>query len=67
MHIQSKFHLVCLIVEQGRLLATYCSNHEMAADIVTKSLARINFEKFRSSLGVIKRESVVQQSAEHQE
>ena len=33
---------------------TYCPSEEMRADIITKGLSRVSFEKFRASVNIHK-------------
>ncbi|MEO0684489.1 MAG: Ty1/Copia family ribonuclease HI, partial [Cyanobacteria bacterium J06649_11] len=53
-HIDIKFHYVREAVETNIVNVKYCLTENMTADIFTKSLARVKFEKFRDMLGVKK-------------
>ena len=52
-HIDVHFHFVRQTVAQGHVTIKYCPTEDMVADIFTKSLARIKFEKFRGLLNVV--------------
>ena len=52
-HIRLCEHIARELVEQGTLAIEYIPTQDMVADIMTKSLPRPIFEKFRSALGVI--------------
>jgi hypothetical protein len=51
-HIDVHFHFIRQTVSNGHITLKYCPTDDMIADIFTKSLGRIKFEKFRSLLGV---------------
>ena len=51
-HIDIKFHYVRQAVNEKTIETNYCPTEEMAADIFTKSLSKVKFEKFRIMLGV---------------
>ena len=51
-HIDVHFHFVRQTVSQDHIELQYCPTNDMIADIFTKPLARLKFEKFRSLLGV---------------
>ena len=51
-HIDIKFHYVRQAIEDEVLKVDYCPTEDMTADILTKSLSRVKFEKFRTMLGV---------------
>ena len=53
-HIDIKFHYERKAVEGNIVNVQYCPTEQMTADIFTKSLARVKFEKFRDMLGVKK-------------
>ena len=52
-HIDVHFHFIRQTVTQGHITIKYCSTDDMVADIFTKSLARIKFQKFRELLNVV--------------
>ncbi|KAG9220206.1 hypothetical protein CCMSSC00406_0010205 [Pleurotus cornucopiae] len=51
-HIDTCFHFICQTVINNQVQLIYCPTNEMVADIFTKSLTHIRFEKFRSLLGL---------------
>ena len=51
-HIDVHFHFVRQTVAQGHITIEYCPTDDMVADIFTKSLARVKFQKFRALLNV---------------
>lgn len=52
-HIENKYHYVWHLVEDGALKTRYCPTDDMTADIMTKALGRVKFEKIRTALGVV--------------
>jgi hypothetical protein len=52
-HIDVHFHFIRQTINSGHIAMQYCSTDDMIADIFTKSLARVKYEKFRTLLGVI--------------
>jgi hypothetical protein len=52
-HIDVHFHFIRQTINSGHIMMQYCSTDDMIADIFTKSLARVKYEKFRTLLGVI--------------
>ena len=51
-HIDIHFHFICQTVMQGHIAIQYCPTNNMVADIFTKSLAHVKFQKFRTLLNV---------------
>lgn len=51
-HIDVKYHYVRQAIEDGKLKVDYCPTEDMIADIMTKSLSRVKFEKLRAMLRV---------------
>ena len=49
-HIDIHFHFIRQTVSQDHIKLQYCPTNDMIADIFTKPLARLKFEKFRSLL-----------------
>jgi len=52
-HIDVHFHFIRQTITNGHIELKYCPTDEMIADIFTKSLARVKFEKFRILLGLL--------------
>jgi hypothetical protein len=52
-HINVHFHFIRQTVSSGNIKLIYIPTEDMTADIFTKSLARVKFEKFRDELNVI--------------
>jgi len=52
-HIDVHFHFIRQTVTSGDIELTYIPTAQMTADIFTKSLSRVKFEKFRSDLNVM--------------
>jgi hypothetical protein len=52
-HIDVHFHFIRQTITSGHITMQYCPTDDMIADIFTKSLGRIKYEKFRTLLGVI--------------
>lgn len=52
-HIDIKYHFVREKFEDGEILPTYVNTSQQVADILTKPLPRVTFEKLRDLLGVI--------------
>ena len=51
-HIDIAFHFTRERVQSGELKVLHCPTSEMTADILTKGLARVQFQKLREALGV---------------
>ena len=51
-HIDIRYHFVRDQTLRGTIKFQYCSTENMLADILTKSLARVKFEKFRKDLAI---------------
>ena len=51
-HIDIRYHFVRDQTLKGTISFEYCPTEEMHADILTKPLARVKFEKFRKSLAI---------------
>ena len=52
-HVQIRFHFVREAVEQGTIMLEHCRTTEMLADSFTKVLAREQFEKLRTGIGIV--------------
>ena len=52
-HIEIKYHYIKDMVQRGVVKLQYVAMDENIADVLTKPLARVMFEYFRESLGVI--------------
>lgn len=51
-HIDIRYHLIRELLSQRKFSLAFCPTAEMAADILTKPLSRVLFERFRAHLGV---------------
>ena len=51
-HIDVTYHFIRERVNSDEISVTYCSTNEMKADIMTKGLSKVLFEKFRCMLNV---------------
>ena len=51
-HIDVCYHFVRERVTLNEIVVDYCPTQDMVADIMTKGLPKVTFEKFRNSLGV---------------
>ncbi|KAJ2911587.1 hypothetical protein MD484_g8827, partial [Candolleomyces efflorescens] len=52
-HIDIHFHFIRQVIGSRDLQLVYCPTDVMVADIMTKSLARVKFTKFRKMMGVL--------------
>ena len=62
-HIDNKYHFVRLLVARDELKIQHVGTNEMIADVMTKGLSRVKFERFRDLLGVVSRETFVNAKA----
>lgn len=53
-HIDVRFHFIRECVERGEVVLKHVSSADQRADIMTKALAKLKFEKMRNLLGVKK-------------
>ena len=51
-HIDVRYHFIRECVEQGLIIIKHVSTNEQCADILTKALSAVKFEKMRKLLGV---------------
>lgn len=51
-HIDSRFHFIRDRVEKGEIVVKHVRSEEQRADVLTKSLAIVNFNGMRELLGV---------------
>jgi hypothetical protein len=63
-HVDIKYHFTRDLVEKKRLKTEHCSTNVMPADIFTKPLERVKFERFREMLGVVKSPTWLRPSSE---
>ena len=56
-HIEIKYHYIRDMVQRGAVKLLYVATEEQIADVLTKPLARLNFEYFRERLGVLQIEA----------
>ena len=52
-HIEIKYHYIRYMVQRGAVKLQFVAMNEHIADVLTKPLARVNFEYFREKLGVL--------------
>jgi hypothetical protein len=52
-HIDTRYHFIRELVNNGELILQHCSSNEQLVDIFTKALAQDQFEYLRESLGII--------------
>ena len=52
-HIKIKYHYIRDMVQRGAVNLQYVATEERIADVLTKPLARLNFEYFMEKLGVL--------------
>lgn len=53
-HIDISHHFICERVACNEIIVDYCPTGDMVADVMTKAVPKVKFEKFRSLLGVVK-------------
>ena len=53
-HIDVSYHFVREQVDNKVISVKYCRTEDMLADVMTKGLSKVQFEKFRDMLGLIK-------------
>eukprot|EP00253_Pinus_taeda_P007274 PITA_07274 len=51
-HINTKFHFICELVNNGEIVLQHCRTEDQLADILTKPLAKKRFNHFRTGLGM---------------
>lgn len=51
-HISIKYHFIRELVADNIIKVVYCPTEEMMADVLTKGLSQIKFEKLRQMIGV---------------
>ncbi len=51
-HIDISFHFIREQVSRNVVSVKYCRKENMLADVMTKALPRVSFQKFRDMLGV---------------
>ena len=53
-HIDISHHFIRERVACNEIVVDYCPTGNMVADVMTKAVPKVKFEKFRSLLGVVK-------------
>jgi len=53
-HIDVSYHYAREQVDNKKISIKYCRTENMLADVMTKGLSKVQFEKFRNMLGLIK-------------
>ena len=51
-HIDIRYHYIRETVQRGAIDLQYCPTQEMCADLLTKALPKMQFEKLRQMLGI---------------
>ena len=51
-HIDTKFHFIRELVNNGEIVLQHCRTEDQLADILTKPLAKKGFDHFRKCLGM---------------
>ncbi|KXJ78615.1 hypothetical protein RP20_CCG004117 [Aedes albopictus] len=51
-HVDTKYHFVYQLKEDGIIRMQYCSTEEMVADMLTKPLTNVKLSRFREAAGV---------------
>ena len=51
-HIDTKFHFIRELVNNGEIVLHHCRTEDQFADILTKPLAQKSFEHFRKCMGM---------------
>eukprot|EP00253_Pinus_taeda_P027871 PITA_27871 len=51
-HIDTKFHFIRELVDNGEIVLQHCGTEDQLADILTKPLAKKSFDHFRKCLGM---------------
>ena len=52
-HIKIKYYYIKDMVKRGAVKLQYFATNEQIDDVLTKPLARVNFEYFRENIGVL--------------
>ena len=52
-HIDTRYHFIRELVNNGELILQHCRSNEQLADIFTKALAQDQFEYLREALGIV--------------
>ena len=55
-HVDTKYHYIRALVVKQIIKPKYCPSEDQTADIFTKSLGRVKFDKFRNELGICSKE-----------
>lgn len=57
-HINIRYHFVRKAVTSNQIEVLYCASKEQAAEILTKPLLQVLFEKMAASLGLVSAEGL---------
>jgi hypothetical protein len=57
-HIDIRHHFIRDHLEKGVIKLSYIPSEDNTADVLTKALDRVKFEKFRARLGIVSRETI---------
>ena len=64
LHINIKYHVIQEQVSNDNIKLKYCQTGNMIADMLTKGLGRIQFEKLREMAGVVPVKDIKQPASE---
>jgi hypothetical protein len=53
-HIEIRYHFIRQCVENGNIDVQFVRTEDQLSDILTKSLARVQFQELRRRIGIIK-------------
>ena len=51
-HIDLRYHYICKVIHEKKIELFFLEGAENPADLFTKNLGRIKFQKFREQLGL---------------
>lgn len=63
-HINIKYHFIREQVNNDNIKVTYCQTTDMIADMLTKGLGRIKFERLREMAGIVSLKDIKQSASE---
>jgi hypothetical protein len=54
--IEIWYHYICDMVQRGAIKIQYVGTDEQVADVLTKPLSHVKFEKFRYNIGIVQKD-----------